>query len=435
MKKLLILAGFAVSLMANAQITGTKATMPATVPADAQAIQLRAKTTSWGNNPAAVTTGPSWFEMSEAVKAYQAGTDANYSYMTIFPDTNAYISYSASGGGASVSATTINSLGVVFDPRGTLWADAGPFKTSRWNTYTVDSLRFQFFYRRFNSDPNLVDTLYVTTYDKTSISRGFTTSYGGAVDYTRNKYTAKGTNANTQKVLLTPADTIGGSRTIQLPVMGTKIVNGANTGANYYGCAISFVSGYKGYQHGAPFDTVAFYNTGANYNATKACNIIRILSYFDPGQYVEDATVPPITGQRIYNHGIQAQQQARYGLGAVDYFFPSFYSASNGFPAIDFLVSTETLDVNKMEGTGLGSAYPNPTVSGNSLHVPFKLTNAGNVEIRLTNVNGQVVRTIAKKYAAGVNEVSFETSNLSAGIYTYSLVAADFSGSGKVLIK
>jgi hypothetical protein len=432
MKKLLLISGFAFGLMASAQIPGKPATKPVTQKADAQAVRLNS---AFGqSNPKAALTGPSWFQTSEAVKAFQGGTDANYSYMTIFPDTNAYISYSATGGGASVTNNIINSAGLVFDPRGAVWAD-GPFQTSRWNAYTVDSIAFTFFYKRFNSNAAAVDTLYVTTFDKTSISRGFSSIYAGAVDYTRNKYTAKGTNANTQKVLLTPADTIGGSRVIQLPVLGTKTVAGANTGANYFGCVVSFAPAYKGYQHGAPWDTVGYYNSGAKYNATKVCNIFRLLSYFDPAQYVEDAVVPAINGQRIYNHGVQAQQYARYGMQGVDYFYPAFYSASNGFPAISFLVSTNTLDLHKITGTALGAAYPNPGTSGTTLHVPFKTSINGNVEVRLSNVNGQVVRTANKSCNAGVNEVTFDLADLSAGIYTYTLTTADFSGSGKVMVK
>ncbi len=440
MKKLLLITGFAVSLMASAQIPGGPAKQPITTPADQNAIELRMKTTARGNTANAAVTGPNWFEMSEAVRNLQGGANTDYSYMTIFPDTNAYISYSASGGGATVTTNTINSVGLVFDPRGAVWKEMGPFQTSRWNTYTVDSLRFQFFYRRFNSDANQVDTLYVTTFDKTSLNRGFTSIYAAAVDYTRNKYTVKGTNANTQVVLLTPADTVGGSRSIKLPVLGTKTISGANTGSNWFGASITYVPGYKGYNHGAPWDTIAFYNSGAKYDDTKVCNMFRLLSYFDPGQYTEDANVPAtINGYRIYNHGIQAQEEARYGLKSgtttIDYYFPSFYQSTNGFPAIDFLVSAEGLGVDKINGTGLGTAYPNPTAAGTDLHVPFKLTNSGNVEVRLINMNGQVVRTISKSFNAGVNEVTFNVNGLSAGMYTYSLTTADFSGAGKIMIK
>lgn len=441
MKKLLLITVSSLGLYANAQVV-KKATMPVTTPADQQAIQLRTQTTKTMGSAAADASGPSWFNMSEAVKTFQGGSDNNYSYSTIFPDTNAYVSYSSSSGGASVSNTIINSQGLVFDPRGMVWGEIGPFQTSRWNNYTVDSIRFQFYYRRFNADANLKDTLYVTTFDKTSINRGFTSIYAGAVDYTPNKYTVKGTNANTQIVELTPADTIGGSQIITLPVLGTKTINGGNSGANWFGCVISYQPGYKGYKHGAPFDTIAFYNTGAVYDNTKVSNMFRLLTYFDASQYVEDQNVPAaINGYRIYNHGIQAQEEARYGItpkggsGPVDYYYPAFYNAANGFPAIDFLVSTPTLSAAKIEGTGIGSAYPNPATAGSALNVPFKLSNAGNVVVTITNMNGQVVRSISKNCKAGVNEISFDTNGLSAGVYTYSLTATDFNGSGKVVIK
>ena len=112
-----------------------------------------------------------------------------------------------------------------------------------------------------------------------------------------------------------------------------------------------------------------------------------------------------------------------------------FYSSYNIFPAIDFLVSATALGTKNVNGAGAGEVYPNPVASGNDFTVPFKLTQTGTVNIQVVNVQGQVVRSITRSFGAGENVVNFNTNGLANGVYTYSIIAGEFSANGKVVVK
>ena len=77
------------------------------------------------------------------------------------------------------------------------------------------------------------------------------------------------------------------------------------------------------------------------------------------------------------------------------------------------------------------NAYPNP--AGDVLNVPFTLATATNVSVTMTNVLGQVVATQEMgKVAAGT--AKFNTTNLPAGVYTYSVLANGQRSTGRVAI-
>lgn len=393
-----------------------------------------------GTNPVADTLGASWFECANAVNTFTAGGNANFSYATIFPDTNAYFTYSGGTGNPSVTrSNNVNSMGIVIDPRSTLYETAGPFKLYRWNTYHVDSVRFQVFYKRFNPNPNILDTIVVTTFDRTSMSRSFTTIYAGAVDYTTNKFTAMGTNASTQYVSLGASDTFSGGVVITLPVK--KTVNGSDAGANWFGAAISFIPGYKGYNHAAPFDTVADFTKTGPYDSSKTSNVLRLLTYYDPSKYVEDVNIPANAGARIYNHGIVAEPTQRYKIlqsgQVVNYFYPAFYTTSHAFPVIDFLITSYNAANKQIDGNGnaVGNAYPNPTNGAMAFTVPFKLAASSNVTINVHDMNGRLVRSNSGKFSAGAGEMSFSTGNLTNGIYVYEMITGAFKTSGKIVVQ
>lgn len=76
--------------------------------------------------------------------------------------------------------------------------------------------------------------------------------------------------------------------------------------------------------------------------------------------------------------------------------------------------------------------YPNPF--NPSTVIRFTLPQASNVQLRVYNVLGQIVREIADGfYSSGVHTVSFDASGLSAGIYMYELRTAGFSSAKKML--
>jgi hypothetical protein len=297
----------------------------------------------------------------------------------------------------------------------------------------VDSIRFPFFYRRFNTDDNLVDTIIVTTFDRTSIGRGFTTIYAGAVDYTTDRFRAAGTGTQVFTILLTKDDTSSSAQ--ERVVAVNKTINGSNNGANYFGATITFLPGYKGYrkQDVSGFDTVANFVTGAK--GPDKTNVIRLLGYYDPSMYVESTTVPAVSGNRIYNHGIVAEPTQRYQLGTnkVDYYFPAFYSTVHLFPAIDFKLSSPNVSVNTLSNASISNIYPNPAKGGDVIVELRSSVNAASV-VTVTDVTGKVVKTSDYALVAGSNEISLNVDGLSKGIYVVSVKADGVNSVSKLTI-
>ena len=373
--------------------------------------------------------GPNWFTPSETIRSFNGGATSNYSYTTIFPDTNALFTYQGTGGDVTFE-TNINSVGLIFDPRSEIY-DGNPFKTTKWSNYTVDSIRFTFFYRRFNSDPNLVDTIIVSTFNNGSITRGFNGIYAGAVDYSTDRYRATGTGSSIYTILLTAADTSTNAQERVLYV--NKTVSGSNNGANYFGATVSYLPGYKGYNHTLPFDTVANFVT-AEVGPNKV-NTFRLLGYYDPSMFTESTTIPPINGTRIYNHGIVGEPTQRYKLNSnVDYFYPAFYSTVHLFPVIEFRVSSPNVSVNTLSSASISNIYPNPA-NGGDVVVELKSEVAANAEVVITDLTGKVVSVSSSDLTVGSNEISLNVNDFGKGMYFVSVKADGINTVSKLIIE
>ena len=429
MKKLLTLALtllYSGGLILSAQVPAPKKKDAQKQVVKGEEVKINVKSNAGSKRTAA---GPDWFTPSETIRTFNGGATSGYSYATLFPDTNALFTYSGSAGNVTFE-NNINSLGLVFDPRSDIY-DGSPFKTTKWSNYKVDSIKFPFFYRRFNTNDNIVDTIIVTTFDRTSIGRGFTTIYAGAVDYTTDRYRAAGTGTTVYTILLTKNDT---SSNVQERVIAVnKTINGSNNGANYFGATITFLPGYKGYKHGLPFDTVANFVSGVK--GSTRTNVIRLLGYYDPSMYVESTTVPAVSGNRIYNHGIVAEPTQRYQLGTnkVDYYFPAFYQTVHLFPAIDFKLSSPNVSVNTLSNASISNIYPNPATGGDVIVELRSSVNAASV-VTVTDVTGKVVKTLDFALVAGSNEISLNVDGLSKGIYVVSVKADGVNSVSKLTI-
>ncbi|MBU1881198.1 S8 family peptidase [bacterium] len=81
----------------------------------------------------------------------------------------------------------------------------------------------------------------------------------------------------------------------------------------------------------------------------------------------------------------------------------------------------------------LAQNYPNPFNPTTTLN--FALTEAGNVNLSVYDVNGRLVSTLVNGYRnVGSHDVTFDASGLPSGVYIYRLNAGDFSASGKMIL-
>ena len=96
----------------------------------------------------------------------------------------------------------------------------------------------------------------------------------------------------------------------------------------------------------------------------------------------------------------------------------------------------QSVRVNLIEATGgyaLGN-YPNPF--NNNTTIAFEIPNDTYVSLKVYNLHGTEIAELAgKKYSQGKHTVEFDSANLSAGIYFYTIKANKFSASQKMIIK
>lgn len=81
----------------------------------------------------------------------------------------------------------------------------------------------------------------------------------------------------------------------------------------------------------------------------------------------------------------------------------------------------------------LSQNYPNPF--NPSTKINYALPTDGQVSIKIFDMSGKEVMSLVNEVkTAGYYSVNFNASNLSSGIYFYSLSAADFTATKKMML-
>jgi hypothetical protein len=111
----------------------------------------------------------------------------------------------------------------------------------------------------------------------------------------------------------------------------------------------------------------------------------------------------------------------------ADYTIVAYVNSIDTKSSNDTLSMTKCTDLGLAEQEGdvmfLGQNIPNPAKS--QTVVNYQVPTEGTVVFTLTTVTGQVIYTTIQEVEAGRNSVEFNTENLAAGIYFYTM---DFNG-------
>nr|MDA3884103.1 T9SS type A sorting domain-containing protein [Candidatus Delongbacteria bacterium] len=92
-----------------------------------------------------------------------------------------------------------------------------------------------------------------------------------------------------------------------------------------------------------------------------------------------------------------------------------------------------SIDGNMPLETSLEQNYPNPFNPTTTIN--FSIAEAGNVSLNVYNFSGQLISSMVNgTMSAGYHTVNFDASNLSAGVYYYTLGANNMTMSHKMIL-
>jgi len=100
----------------------------------------------------------------------------------------------------------------------------------------------------------------------------------------------------------------------------------------------------------------------------------------------------------------------------------------------DNTVNIKDDDITSKESFSLKENYPNPFNPATT--IKFEIHNANRITLEVFNVNGQKVATLIKNelISPGIKEVTFDGSDLSSGIYFYTLSAGEYKDTRRMLL-
>ncbi len=363
----------------------------------------------------------------------------------MMPDTNAAIVYS----GGEKQHVSMCVVGSVFDPKDTTFASAGLPVLTKFNPYTVDTLRWiQYYIRNVDSidvagtKTNVVDTVYLQYFDISGIDfRGFTfqnknnrnASPKVATYVPKSLLNTAAMKTDTFLLDKTWADSFsveGGNLYGRFNGTTPKIVSQSSNGATFTNNIMAFAVTFKPMIKAKLGDTIINWaKTG--YAPTVNAFGVR-MGYFTN-------TMHEIISPYRYNNSFWTPFDLAGGQtinGWKSYYPTSAYSTTS-FWAYNVDITTENLSTKEMnKGISGTKVYPNPTSGSSDAVAVFNLNKASSVSAQIVDLNGRVVRSInARQFNAGSNQLGLSTKDLSAGIYTVVLQSAAGTESSKLVVQ
>lgn len=368
--------------------------------------------------------------------------------------------YSDASGGLIADTITLASIGMSFDPvfsvnttaktlggfnDKTAGYDINSIAVTRTNAYTIDSVRFWGIYGRKSSKTTVVDTVRfaivyggaasgsdlpiyyfggtTTTFPYTAF--GYDTVRFAGLGYDKTAGIAKGTTRVIKDLYLKNTDTSTSNfRSFDVAV-GMNVPAG-----NVVGISANFITGDPAFR---PYIDTVFLGSLRSAEPFEF-GMIRPIMYSEPAApFTKSAPGYPQYIPGYYNTGFI--KNLPDASSWADLYIPSYaYTApfTLEMPQMDVKVSCATcrsikeleefLSINEASIVEASKAFPNP--SSTEVYIPFTAKQKSVVTVTVTNMLGQVVATQQLNANAGQQmTATFNTSNLSAGVYMYSLEA------------
>jgi hypothetical protein len=340
----------------------------------------------------------------------------------LMPDSMAQVA-SITNGAYSSFYVDMHGVGMVWDPKSEAYA-ADPFKLNRYTKYTVDSVRLTQLYRRWNPDPNAIDTLVIQLYSSAN---------GGGIS---KNYLTGGSSTDTPNVAIIyfdPATGLGKNslRTIRIP-LGPSDTSGFVD--KYYqispplslsaGSVVGATFTYFPYLKPALGDTLTG-DTTLLAGIKKKLNQFRVFFASETSQFQESdskkANPIPIA-DRIWQNSEMLIAEVKYGIfanWAGTYWPGDLYNNVHYQLDADVKITTLNTGINEAVKDVLKDVvvYPNPS-NGSTVNVAFKLAKNANITMEVVNILGKKVMDVDAGYrTSGVQEQTINVEGLANGIY------------------
>ncbi len=395
-----------------------------------------------GSTQKGTAGGSRWFSHLETITALN-GSPMNGIYCPVWFDSTVKQRFNTGLGTINFSsfAQTLNPNG--WSNSGyRLWADANVFQDNpvvvSGNPYTVDSIRFVGAYVKNDNRPtSVVDTLIVTVaqtqgayyWRKSAANTAWAAAYipsdkdtlwGPApLEVDSINRTIGGTGRIMWKIPLTDADrdsaaAQGKEWALQVPNGGLSVPAG---GA--FSMSVTFKSGDTWTPNVDSFGSFHHFFLGSTYVADNANMIYKWYEYGDRNGSslmfsVDSSTYLPSVGIE----GTNPTANFRYEQHQME--------------ARITCATCVTLSVDKAVGNIVNtSAYPNPAVT--HVYVPFKLNNASDVTVSVTNALGQTVKSVTMNNV-DKGQPEFNIADLANGLYFYVVEANGARSTGRIVV-
>jgi len=366
--------------------------------------------------------GPVWFNYGRDMDSPDGFTPgmASVNFIPLFPDST--ISLGTDAGGQLFSAW-VHKAAVYCDPR---FMPVNNFGMT--DNYMMDSIGVEFAYLR-NTDPSVIDTVRIQILAENA-ALNYALTGPPAVFYQDIEY-VQATNEikSTVQVLaeykipLTDLDTSSFNTVMMMATPGIPV----QMGGKKIGACVSFIPGYTWTQTDIiDVDKNAFFLVSLEQNGDATAQ-----SYYGNGTNANgDMNMSMILDQTV-RYNTNANGWNGFFLPALAYTDPFAFEEHSVFFHLD---NTTSVGVEEFtNGVKVGQNMPNP--SNGVSTIAYELETANTVALSVYDVTGKLIASQSEgSQSAGTHTISFNGSDLAAGVYYYSLQVGENSTSAMKMV-
>jgi hypothetical protein len=358
----------------------------------------------------------------------QLGNIAKVHANNLWPDSTILVNYSS-----GYSGPWIHALGEAINPASQYFQKAGELNINKYMPYTIDSIGFYCLYYRVDTSASVVDTLQ------------FQILIGGDGNYYWEQgknpwvYTDYGTDTLFFKGIkhdpLVNYTTNANYMTYKYPLTASAAGDTLSNGVHYFKLPVNLQV-----PAGETFVTAVQFIPGATWTANVDTitdfNHLRFISYEENGDGGGSGTLPSYT-KRDWNCSYILPSSWMYKASSSVY-APSYaFVAGYGYEHhwIEFLLTADETGIAKTVDNKLSVGQNQPNPFSGTTTINYTLSTKENVNLTVYNVAGAKVMEINEGVkAAGTHTIQLNASDLTSGVYYYTITAGNSQITKKMIV-